>query len=71
VQFEVNGVATEAGSDPNCSTWNANKRYSCVFPGGWSGTVRPLVPGVTFDPPIRSYKQLSKDDWQANFTANR
>jgi hypothetical protein len=73
VKFEVNGVVQgQNGSfDPNCGTWNAGKRYSCTFPGDWSGTLSPWLPGVKFDPPLRRYQHQTTNDWGAHFTAVR
>ncbi len=69
--FEVNGVIQGLNDalDPNCGTWNAGRRYSCTFPGGWSGTLRPVAAGVKFDPPMRRYENQIKDDWTAHFVA--
>lgn len=68
VKFRVNGVVSGEAIDPFCTTWNAGRRYSCTFPGGWSGTVAPVAAGRTFDPPERRYEQIVKNDWQAHFT---
>lgn len=69
--FEVNGVLQGLNDtpDPNCGTWNAGRRYGCAFPGGWSGTLRPVAAGVKFDPPLRTYKNQTRDDWSAHFLA--
>ena len=70
-RFEVNGVrqGLKGTPDPNCGTWNAGRRYGWTFPGGWSGTLRPVAAGVTFDPPLCAYKNQTRDDWTAHFMA--
>ena len=70
-RFEVNGVLQGLNDtlDPNCGTWNGGRRYGCTFPGGWSGTLRPVAAGVKFDPPIRTYQNQMEDDWAAHFVA--
>ncbi|WP_420594787.1 hypothetical protein [Deinococcus sp.] len=68
VSFEISGVAYPEGQNPFCGTWNAGRRYSCTFPGNWTGSVRPLVDGkAVLEPPQRQYNNLKRDDWEAHF----
>ena len=51
----------------SCSAWGDQGRYGCVFPKGWSGTVRPVVEGKTLEPKERTYQNLEKGRWDQDF----
>jgi hypothetical protein len=54
----LNWVDTTAKTDTSTGT---HGDYSFEVSYGWTGTVTPLLSGVTFDPPVRSYSNVLSD----------
>jgi hypothetical protein len=52
-----------------CSSYGDEGKYGCEFPFGWSGVIRPVVEGFTFDPPSRRYQFLRRSRWSEDYTA--
>lgn len=54
---------------PGRPTTDENGFYSTEVPWGWSGTIRPRMEGMYFDPNLRPYRNLTEDQLNQNFTA--
>ena len=66
----TNGKVPDFGAmQPHCGTWYNASRWSCSQPNGSSFTVTPKLDGVTFDPPAKTFSNLSKSQWTETFTA--
>jgi hypothetical protein len=48
---------------------NAQGFYNGIVPSGWSGTFTPFKTGVTFNPSVRSYSNLTENLTNQNFVA--
>ena len=53
---------------PGNPTTNTSGYYSAEVEHGWSGTVTPQKSGWTFDPPSRSYSNVTSDQTNQNYT---
>ncbi len=55
---------------PDAPTTDSNGFYRGTVPYGWSGTVTPIREGYTFDPPSRSYANVTSNRVDENYIAN-
>lgn len=53
---------------PNTVT-DDNGYYSAVVEYGWSGTVTPVLPGFTFEPPQRNYQNVTSNQSNQDYFA--
>jgi hypothetical protein len=66
----TNGKVPDFGTmQPHCGTWYNATRWSCTQPAGSSFTLTPKLDGVTFDPPSKTYSNLSTSKWSETFSA--
>ncbi len=64
------GLKIDFGALKNhCGTWNNAQRWSCTQRGGSSFTITPTAANTTFDPPSKTYTNVTKDNWSSHFTA--
>jgi hypothetical protein len=56
----VSGVTDDAGEESACVVYFLNK-FDCAFPRGWSGTIRVVLEGATFEPPQYEVDNLQED----------
>jgi hypothetical protein len=68
VDFEVT-VNGKPEKNYFCEPYNGYQSYGCVFPAGVTATVKPVRPGYTFEPPIRTYGTAETNLWQEDFKA--
>jgi hypothetical protein len=77
--FTILGTVTLDGSPlsgvlmsglPGNPQTNAGGFYTAAVPSGWSGTVTPTLPGVSFNPPSRSYSSVGADQPGQDYTAS-
>ena len=45
--------------------------YTCMVDYGWSGTIKPVKEGYTFNPPEMSYTKVMKDQKKQNYTVEQ
>jgi len=55
------GIRDVTLSGAPCSSTDENGYYTCTVPQGWSGTITPSKNLYTFDPPSRSYSNVTSD----------
>src|SRR4030042_323242 len=55
---------------PGNPVTDKNGNYSVAIEHGWSGTVMPVKEGYAFDPPSRSYSQVTATQTSQDFNAN-
>ncbi len=55
---------------PGAPLTNGAGGYAWVAPEGWSGTVRPSLPGYIFAPEVRTYSNLSADQAGQDYAAS-
>ncbi len=63
------GVRLTGGSYE--ATSDANGEYRIDEAAGWSGTLTPVLPTYSFDPPSRSYAALAQDETAQDYDATR
>jgi len=56
---------------PGNPVTDENGYYTCIVDYGWSGTVKPVKEGYTFNPPRLSYVKVVKDQKKQNYTPER
>lgn len=54
---------------PNNPVTGSGGSYNTKVPYGWDGTVTPMRPGHTFEPPAREYKDVTGAMTNQNYTA--
>ncbi len=73
LKYVISGTASMAGvvmkGLPNDPVTDASGNYSVVVNHGWTGTVRPMVNGYTFDPPSKTYPKVTGDQLDQNYSA--
>ncbi|MBI4775612.1 MAG: carboxypeptidase regulatory-like domain-containing protein, partial [Deltaproteobacteria bacterium] len=62
------GVTVEFSQFGSTST-DTSGRYAMELPSGWTGTVTPLMEGHSFEPPVRSYENLTEIRTNQDFQA--
>jgi hypothetical protein len=65
----LEGVTLSAGADIESDLTDASGYYALKVPLGWSGTVTPDKAEWSFNPPQRSYSNLSADQPNQDYTA--
>jgi hypothetical protein len=63
----LSGITDEEGDESACVVYNINY-YGCVFPYGWSGSIKPVKEGYRFEPEVINYESISEGGLQT-FTA--
>ena len=58
----LSGSPTSVATDPN-------GYYQTFVPRGWSGTVTPVLSGFAFEPPTRTYANVTANAGDANYLA--
>ena len=53
---------------PKITTSQADGSYSIIIPYGWSGTITPSRSCYTFNPPTRSYSNVTDNQMNQNYT---
>jgi hypothetical protein len=79
--YNVSGYVRTAGGTgisgvllyglPNNPLTYSNGYYSGTVPYGWSATVKPGKSGYTFNPPSRSYSNVTSSQTDQNYTGNQ
>jgi len=63
----VQGV-TMRGLEQACTPTDGNGKFQCMLPGNWTGQLQPVHPGVSFDPPRRSFQSLRTNQHEQDFS---
>jgi hypothetical protein len=61
------GIVDSAGNESACIIYDAYGAFECIFPNGWTGSIRPQAAGKTFSPASRSYSNLTRALGDQNF----